>query len=501
MNKRKLSVCLLAVLPVFLLPLGAFADDTVEFCLTGEFDLGLRLQGTEPEGGEFSSASWCVITEDASERVHFQIGGKSNPDMTGSFAVSYFPPDLIRIVNRDSPPDVEFPGAEIAFEALRHRRIDPLRLVEEITAHPDWVVSGPEGGWIEVRYPGSEFIVRLWIHEGKLYSLITYVDLPLRGRVPVRWEWTWAASREPSLSFYLDGEVIFEASGSRRVLSAEEASALWELSSGTEPLEVPAEYWPARINMQLETLAEGVYVVGSVRTGFHHLVLDTDKGLVVGDAPAGWVELPQIPPADLVPGLGISGLSERLIDFLAEELPGRPIRAVVLTHAHDDHSGGARAFAASGAEVYAPVESSDFLSAALNRSEMPADRLSAAGGEVEVLGVSDRVRLIDDKNAVELLNIGAGPHVSASLGVWAVDAGYFFQSDLHVPNSEDEVPRSDRFLTECWFARWAVAHLPLETIVLSSHGLIRSPVSPLAAYLKSEACQSKIGLENNNKLH
>ena len=489
MTKRRIRISLLALLAVLLWPLSGIADDVVEFCLTGEFDLGWRLQGMEPAAGEFSPSSWCVISEDGSERVHFQIGGKSNPDMSGSFAVSYFPPDLIRIVNRDSPPDVEFPGAEIAFEASRHRRIDPLRLVEEITAHPEWVVSGPEGGWIEVRYPGSEFVVRLWIDEGKLYSLITYADLPLRGRVPVRWEWAWVGPGEPSLSLYLDGEVIFKASGSRRVLSAEEASALWELSGGTEPVEVPEDYWPARVNMQLETLAEGVYVVASVRTGFHHLVLDTDEGLVVGDAPAGWVELPQIPPADLVPGLGISGLSERFIDFLAKELPGRPIRAVVLTHAHDDHAGGARAFAAAGAEIYAPVESSDFLSAALNRSEMPADRLSAAGGKFEVLGVSDRVRLVDDKNAVELLSIGPGPHVSASLGVWAVDAGYFFQSDLHVPNSQDEVPRSDRFLTECWFARWAVENLPLETIVLSSHGVVRSPVSRLAAYLESPACQ------------
>ena len=120
---------------------------------------------------------------------------------------------------------------------------------------------------------------------------------------------------------------------------------------------------------------------------------------------------------------------------------------------------------------------------------MPADRLSAAGGEVEVLGVSDRVRLVDDKNAVELLSIGAGPHVSASLGLWVVDAGYFFQSDLHVPGSEEDSPSAERAVTECWFARWAVANLPLETIILSSHGVVRSPVSRLAAYLESAACE------------
>jgi glyoxylase-like metal-dependent hydrolase (beta-lactamase superfamily II) len=463
--------------------------ETVEFCLLGEFDLGLRLQGMDASGGEFSASRWCVITEDESERVHFDISGQSNPDMTGSFAVSYLLPDVIRIVNRESPPDVEFSRAAIAAEALRHRRIDPLRLVEEIVAHPKWVMSETEDGWREVKYPGSEFIVRLWIDEGRLYSLVTFADLPLRGRVPVRWEWNWADVDEPALSFYLDGEVIFEAVGSWRALSGAEASALWELSGGAEPVSVPGEYWPARVNMELHSLGEGVYVVRGVRTGFHHLVVDTAEGLLIADAPAGWVELPQIPPADLVPGLGISGLSEGLIDFLSEKLPGRTIRAVALSHAHDDHAGGARAFAAVGAAVYAPASISDYLSSALNRSEMPADRLSAIGGEVVVLPVADRVRLDDDGNAVELLSIGPGPHVSASLGVWAVDAGYFFQSDLHVPNSEADVPRADRAQTECWFASWAVAHLPPEVIVLNSHTLTVTPVARLARYLESGACQ------------
>ena len=103
--------------------------------------------------------------------------------------------------------------------------------------------------------------------------------------------------------------------------------------------------------MQLEELADGIYFVRGVRTGFHHLVIDTEQGLIIGDAPAGWVEITQIPPADLVPGLGISGLSEKFIDFLGEQFPGKAIRAVALTHLHDDHAGGARAFAATTART------------------------------------------------------------------------------------------------------------------------------------------------------
>ena len=93
-------------------------------------------------------------------------------------------------------------------------------------------------------------------------------------------------------------------------------------------------------------------------------------------------------------------------------------------------------------------------------------------------------------NTVRLLSIGAGPHASASLGVHAVDAGYFFVSDLHVPNSEADTPRIERAATECWFASWAVASLPPDTVVLNSHSTPQTPVARLEKYLQSETCRA-----------
>ncbi|HEX5765553.1 MAG TPA: hypothetical protein VFY27_08290, partial [Woeseiaceae bacterium] len=123
------------------------------------------------------------------------------------------------------------------------------------------------------------------------------------------------------------------------------------------------------------------------------------------------------------------------------------------------------------------------------RAAMPSDRLSAMDGEVAIHPVVDSVTLRVG-NTVKLLNIGAGPHASASLGVLAVEQGLFFQSDLHVPNSESDTPREDRVVTECWFARWAVEHLPPKTIVLNSHTSPRTPVSRLAKYVASPECQA-----------
>ena len=486
------ACCFHAIIHCFLLSLlfsscvPAGYDGPVELCLAGEFDLGVRYQGLRPEAGEFSPSSWCVISEDKSSQVQFSINGRSNPDMEGQFTVSYFPPDRVRIVDRDRPLDIEFVDADIDEEAMRYRRIDPRRLVQELREHPEWIVETFEDGSMEVRYPGSTAVSVVEFRDDRLESLQTEADMPLRGRVPVEWHWEWRQEDEAEVTIFVDGDEIFQANATWREL--ENSEAVWELSGGQNPREVPGSVWPSQVSMQLDTLAEDVYFVRGVRTGFNHLVVDTQEGLVVGDAPAGWVELPQIPPADLVPGLGISGLSEQFIDFLGESFPGRPIRAVALTHAHDDHAGGARAFAAAGGSVYAPQEIAEFLQSALNRQEMPNDRFSDQERMLEVLPVSDRVILDDPSRTIEFIEFGANPHVSSALGLWVREPGYFFQSDIHVPNSESEEPRLDRAVTECWFAEWAVDNLPAETIVLSSHSTIQTPVSRLAKYLESEAC-------------
>jgi glyoxylase-like metal-dependent hydrolase (beta-lactamase superfamily II) len=452
----------------------ASAEGVTEFCLDGELDLGARYQGWKPEAGEFYPTTWCVITEDDSQRVLFSGAGRSNPDMDGEWTVAYLPPDTVRIVNRESPPDIEFQGTDNLDEALRVRRVDPRRLVEEFRAAP-----------------GALGTALVEISDGQLSSVKTSADLPLRGRVSVEWSWEWPNEEEPELRLTLDDVLLFKATGRWRELSDEDAAMVWDVTPGAEPIEVPGDRWPAQVNMQLINLTENVYLVRGVRTGFQHIVVETDEGLVVGDAPAGWVEFHHIPPSDLVPGLGISGLSERLVDFLRQEFPGRPIRAVAITHFHDDHAGGARAFAAAGAEIYAAEESSHFFTTALNRPSMPNDRLSEQSSPAGISPVVDPVIIGSKPDRVQLLPMGPGPHAYAMLGVWAFDKDYFFVSDVHVPRSDADAPREDRAVTECWFAEWATANLSPEVQVVNSHSANVTPVSRLARYLQSDLCVNK----------
>lgn len=445
------------LLAALLLALSAGShSETTEFCVEGAFDLGARYQGMRPRTGRLYPARWCVVTEDDTDRVLLTISGNSNRDMDGSWSVAYLPPDLVRIVNADSPPDVEFRTPKAAAEAKRTRLLDPRR--------------GDGDG----------------VANDEMVTLEATVDLPLRGRVPVTWRWFALHTGPSHFEIEVDGEVMFRGTGSWRTIDAVEAASLWKPSPGADPVDVPGDRWPARVAMELVTLADGVYIVQGVRTGFHHMVVKTAKGLVVADAPAGWVELHQFPPTDLVPGLGISGLSERLIAYLAQEFPGVPVRAVALTHHHDDHAGGARAFAAVGADVYAPAEVARFLGTALNRETMPPDQLQATGNSVLIKPVVDVVALHDNDHPIRLISLGESPHVEASIGVLA--EGYFFQSDLHVPNSDSDEPRAERAVTECWFAAWAVKNLPYDTTVINTHTLFKTPVSRLDRYLESDLC-------------
>jgi glyoxylase-like metal-dependent hydrolase (beta-lactamase superfamily II) len=475
----------------------ASADDgaTVEVCLRGEIDLGVRRQGFSAEAGTTHPAEWCVTAEPGTSRVRFASDAAINADVRERFVQSYPEPRTVRIVDPGSSLDLVFVDAEVENEAARYRRIIPSFLVRELASHPGWRVDGSPAGWQRVRYPGSPQPVDLRIDGGQLHELRTTADLPLRGRVPVTWRWTWsggAATAPDRVQVAIDGETFFRGTVHRRELDAVEAAASLSPVGTQPPREIPGEHWPSRVAPRRVTIEPGVHQIRNLRTGFHPLVVETADGLVVADAPAGWVELAQIPPADLVPALGVSGLSEHLVDFLRVEFPDRPVRAVALTHAHDDHVGGARAFAAAGAAIYSPAGVELMLEAAFNRDAMPVDRLTGQGRRVEISPVAGRVELADDEYPIELVPLAGNPHAQGMLGVWLPSQRIFFQSDLHAPDPGAGAPAPSRAASECWFATWAVDNLPADARVMSAHGAVVTPYNQFVAWRNSAACAAAL---------
>ena len=458
---KTISSGFLALVYLALAPSVASAAAATEFCLDGEFNLGKQMQGYSFDDF-WVPMRWCVVTEDDSNRVFFSAKGKSNPDMDGDWSVAFLPPDLVRIVNRDDPPDVEFQGTNNLEEALELRRLDPKRFAQELAGNPDW----------EKEHPGTKVV----LENGRIRQVAVQAPLPYYGDSKFSWQWTWNSDDDVDVVLGDPVGVVqfFRGRGTWRDITDDEAAGYWQATEGAEPIEVPGENWPSRVNMQVINLTDDVYLVRGVRTGFQHMVVDTSDGLVVADAPTGWIEFQHIPPADLVPGSGEYGLSEDFIEYMAQEFEGRPVHAVALTHFHGDHAAGAPAFAAVGADVYAPAFTSSFL--------------SSTAYEFEVKPVENEIEIGDDDNRVRFVTMNQNPHVFEMLGVWAVDRGYFFVSDIHVPRSEDPEPAAHRVETECWFANWAVENLPDDVQVVNSHSPTITPVSRLAQYVTSPAC-------------
>ena len=152
---------------------------TTEFCVKGEFNLGLRMQHHRMADA-WEPTSWCVVTDDATDRALFSMVGKSNPDMAGDWSVAYFPPDMVRIVNRSDPPDIEFHPTDNADEARSVRRLDPRRLAQMEAASP---AADLKIGW-----------------ESGLPRLVAMkATLPIQGTITITWSWNWTHPDRPKL--------------------------------------------------------------------------------------------------------------------------------------------------------------------------------------------------------------------------------------------------------------------------------------------------------------
>lgn len=162
-------------------------------------------------------------------------------------------------------------------------------------------------------------------------------------------------------------------------------------------------------------VAEGVYFVERIGGGYRSLVVDTDEGLVVVDAPLN-------PDA--------TGAAIALIE---RTLPGRPIRYVVITHHHGDHIGGIPAYAARGATILVAPGSEAYLrrmisvTRTLGRIGLPP-RAPAKEPVFETL--SARRAIGRGARAVQVLNVGPTSHAAAMLAVYVPAQKLLFQGDL-----------------------------------------------------------------------
>ncbi len=120
---------------------------------------------------------------------------------------------------------------------------------------------------------------------------------------------------------------------------------------------------------------------------------------------------------------------------------GKPVRFVINSHAHFDHSGGLRLAAGEGATVVTQRANVAYFEQALSKSTtVVPDRLARSGRKVRVQGVDDRTVLTDGQRTIELHRITGSAHSDSMLMVVLPQERLLIEADAYTPQPPGAAP-------------------------------------------------------------
>lgn len=178
---------------------------------------------------------------------------------------------------------------------------------------------------------------------------------------------------------------------------------------------------PAPIQVAAEQVAPGVhYLTG----GSHHSVaIEMRDHVVVVEGPQSEAR-----------GLAVIAKTKELI-------PNKPIRFVVNTHVHFDHSGGLRPFVDEGATVVTHRSNRAFYAQAwaAPRTINP-DRLAQSKKPPQFVAFGDRGQLTDGTRKIELHVVANNPHTSGIMVAYLPAEKILIEVDLYAPGPAGAAP-------------------------------------------------------------
>lgn len=198
--------------------------------------------------------------------------------------------------------------------------------------------------------------------------------------------------------------------------------------------------------VELAEVGRGIW---HVTGGSHHsMVIEMTDHLVVIEAPL------------------YEERSQAVLAELARKFPGKPVRMVVNTHFHNDHSGGLRAYVAVGASVVTGKVNEPFLQSMFNapHSRVP-DSLEREKKAAVIETVEGEKKIITDgERTIEVYPVPTS-HSAGMLVVYLLKEKLLFVSDLFSPGAPRQIAAFCRELLD------AVQqyHLPVMRIV-GGHG-------------------------------
>jgi glyoxylase-like metal-dependent hydrolase (beta-lactamase superfamily II) len=127
--------------------------------------------------------------------------------------------------------------------------------------------------------------------------------------------------------------------------------------------------------------------------------------------------------------------SKAVIQEINDRWPDKPIRYIISTHAHDDHIGGLRAYAAQGAIIVTSNVSKAVVNEILSAHHMiRPDELQLNKNKVNLELVSENKTISDNNRSIEIFPV-KNSHSNDMLAVYLPKEKILLDSDLYSPRS------------------------------------------------------------------
>ena len=132
------------------------------------------------------------------------------------------------------------------------------------------------------------------------------------------------------------------------------------------------------------------------------------------------------------------GRSIPVLAQVKQLVPGKPVRYVINSHTHFDHSGGLRAAVAEGATIITQAQNKPYFERAFAVANTIApDQLAKSGKKARFKTVEDKLVLSDGTRSVEIYHVDDSHHTDAFLMVYLPRERLLVEADSFTPGPPD----------------------------------------------------------------
>ncbi len=186
-------------------------------------------------------------------------------------------------------------------------------------------------------------------------------------------------------------------------------------------IEVPENVRTNPVPVKSEKAADGIwYITG----GSHHSALIEMKDYLI-----------------VVEGPQSDHRSTAVMAEVKKLVPNKPIKYLVNTHHHFDHSGGIRAYAAEGVTIVThEVNRPYYEKAVINSHNYSPDKLARSGKKPVFQTMGDNMVLTDGTRSVELYQIGGNTHHDGIIMAYLRKEKILVEADAFTPGAAGAEP-------------------------------------------------------------